>query len=63
VLAAVPENVFLPAAMSGLPKDSVANVTALVSVDQARLDRPTGHLSTDLIEQLDTGLRRVLGLR
>lgn len=62
-LAAAPGNVFLPAALSGLPKDSVANVTALVTVDRAHLDEPTGHLSTDLIKQLDAGLRRVLGLR
>lgn len=62
-LAAAPGNVFLPAATSGLPKDSVANVTALVCVDRAHLDPPTSHLPTDLIEQLDAGLRRVLGLR
>jgi mRNA interferase MazF len=30
-LAAMPGNVFLPAAVSGLPRDSVAKVTALVT--------------------------------
>ncbi|NMI01672.1 type II toxin-antitoxin system PemK/MazF family toxin [Pseudonocardia sp. K10HN5] len=61
-LAAAPGNVFLPAVASGLPKDSVANVTALVCVDKAHLDGPVSHLPTDLLDQLDAGLRRVLGL-
>ena len=34
-LAAMPGNVFLPAVASGLPKDSVLNVTALVTIDKA----------------------------
>ena len=34
-LAAMPGNVFLPATSSGLPKDSVVNVTALVTPDEA----------------------------
>jgi mRNA interferase MazF len=62
-LAAAPGNVFLPAAACGLPKDSVANITALVCVDRAHLDPPTGRLPADLLDQLDAGLRRVLGLR
>ena len=33
-LAGMPGNVFLPAAMTGLPRDSVANVTAIVTVDK-----------------------------
>ncbi len=33
-LAAMPGNVFLPAASSGLRKDSVVNVTAMVTVDK-----------------------------
>lgn len=35
-LAAVPGNVFLPAALTGLLKDSVVNVTALVSGRSSR---------------------------
>ncbi len=62
-LAAAPGNVFLPAAACGLPKDSVANVTALVCLDRGHVERPLGHLPADLLDQLDTGLRRVLGLR
>jgi mRNA interferase MazF len=57
-LAAMPGNVFLPATSSGLPKDSVVNVTALVTLDKADLDEETGHL----MSEVDRGLRRVLGL-
>jgi mRNA interferase MazF len=61
-LAAMPGNVFLPSIASGLPKDSVVNVTALVTLDKTDLDAPTGHLPTSLMNEVDRGLRRVLGL-
>ena len=61
-LAAVPGNVFLPAGLSGLPKDSVVNVTALVTLDRTDLDPPAGHLPASLMNDVDRGLRRVLGL-
>lgn len=61
-LAAMPGNVFLPAAASGLPKDSVVNVTALVTLDKSDLDTEAGHLPAALISEVDRGLRRVLGL-
>ena len=61
-LAAMPGNVFLPATSSGLPKDSVVNVTALVSLDKADQGAETGHLPSALMSEVDRGLRRVLGL-
>jgi mRNA interferase MazF len=61
-LAAMPGNVFLPAVASGLPKDSVLNVTALVTLDKADLDQPVGRLPSSLMTEIDRGLRRVLGL-
>lgn len=61
-LATMPGNVFLPAAVSGLPKDSVVNVTALVTLDKADLETATGHLPASLMNDVDRGLRRVLGL-
>ena len=61
-LAAMPGNVFLPAAVSGLPKDSVVNATALVTLDKTGLDEPAGHLPISLMSEVDRGLRRVLGL-
>jgi mRNA interferase MazF len=61
-LAAVPGNVFVPAASSGLPKDSVVNVTALVTLDKNDLDDEVGQLPPTLMSDVDRGLRRVLGL-
>ena len=61
-LAAMPGNVFLPATSSGLPKDSVVNVTALVTLDKTVLDEETGHLPPALMSDVDRGMRRVLGL-
>jgi mRNA interferase MazF len=61
-LAAMPGNVFLPATASGLPKDSVVNVTALVTVDKIDLEAPTGHLPASLMHEVQRGLRRVLEL-
>jgi len=60
-LAAMPGNVFLPAASSGLPKDSIVNVTALVSLNKSDLNA-VGHLPPVLMSNVDRGLRRVLGL-
>ncbi len=61
-LAAMPGNVFVPATTSGLPKDSVVNVTALVTLDKADLDTETGQLPSSLMNDVNRGLRRVLGL-
>jgi len=58
----MPGNVFLPAASSGLPKDSVVNVTALVTLGKADLDAETGHLPSALMGEVNRGLRQVLGL-
>jgi mRNA interferase MazF len=61
-LAAMPGNVFLPAAASGLPKDSVVNITALVTLDKTDLETPVGYLPASLMNEVDRGLHRVLGL-
>ncbi len=61
-LAALPGNVFLPTSASGLPKDSVVNVTAIITLDKADLDEPVDVLPAYLCEDLDRGLRRVLNL-
>lgn len=61
-LAAMPGNVFVPAVTSGLPKDSVVNVTALVTVNKADLSSAIGQLPASLMHQVERGLRRVLGL-
>jgi mRNA interferase MazF len=61
-LAAMPGNVFVPAASSGLPKDSVVNVTALVTLDKTDLGDEAGQLPPAMMSDVDRGLRRVLGL-
>ena len=61
-LAAMPGNVFVPAAATGLPSDSVVNVTALVTLDKADMGDEAGHLPAALMDDVDRGLRRVLAL-
>jgi len=61
-LATMPGNVFLPSVSSGLPKDSVLNVTALATIDKADLGQPVGTLPASLMAEVDRGLRRVLDL-
>ena len=61
-LAAMPGNVFLPAASSGLPQDSVVNVTALVTLNKTDLDTEAGQLPPALMSEVDRGLRRALEL-
>jgi mRNA interferase MazF len=61
-LATMPGNVFLPANIAGLPKDSVVNVTALVTLDKTDLRAETGRLPAALMHEVDRGLRSVLSL-
>lgn len=61
-LAAAPGNVFVPAASTGLPRDSVVNVTALVTLDKDDLTGAVGHIPAVLMRAVDAGLRQVLGL-
>ena len=61
-LAAVPGNVFVPATASGLPRDSVVNVTGIVTLDEDDLTEMAGQLPSYLLADVDQGLRRVLDL-
>jgi mRNA interferase MazF len=61
-LATMPGNVFVPAIASGLPRDSVVNVTALITLDKTDLEPAVGQLPASLMHEVDRGLRRVLGL-
>ena len=60
--AAMSGNVFLPAVATGLPRDSVVNVTALVNLNKAEIEGPVGHAPEELMREVDRGLSRVLGL-
>jgi mRNA interferase MazF len=61
-LAAMPGSVFLPAAVSGFPKDSVINVTAVITLDRSDFEEPVGHAPASLVDDVGRGLRCVLGL-
>jgi mRNA interferase MazF len=61
-LAAMPGNVFLPAAVSGLPTDSVINVIGLVTLDKTDLEEPVARAPVSVMDEVDRGLRRVFGL-
>ena len=61
-LAAMPGNVFLPATATGLPRDSVVNITAVVTLNKTDLTDRVGGLSPSLMHEVDRGLRRVLKL-
>jgi mRNA interferase MazF len=58
----LPGNVFLPAAASGLARDSVVNVTQLVTLNRSSLTDAVGPLPEYLLAEIDAGLRRVLPL-
>lgn len=61
-LAGMPGNVFLPATISGLPRDSVVNVTGLITLDKRDLDASVASLPTAVMGEVDAGLRQVLAL-
>lgn len=61
-LAAMPGNVLVPQAASGLPKDSVANVSQVTVVSREDVEHPVRALPSGLVLQLDAGLRTVLAL-
>lgn len=60
-LAAAPGNVVLAAASTGLPKDSVANVSQIVSVDRSVLSDRVGNLSANERRLILAGIDLVLG--
>lgn len=61
-LATAPGNVFLAAGESGLPRDSVINVSQLITLDKTILDVYIGRVTTKTMEQLDNGIRLVLDI-
>ncbi|MEW5981140.1 MAG: type II toxin-antitoxin system PemK/MazF family toxin [Acidobacteriota bacterium] len=57
-----PGNVLLPAKATGLPRDSVANVSQVVTVDLDFLLEPAGRIRGQLLQDVENGLRLVLEL-
>ena len=59
--AQAPGNVRLTARMTGLPRDSVANVSQIVTLDRAILMDRVGKLTTAKLDLVLAGLDIVLG--
>jgi mRNA interferase MazF len=54
--------VLVPATAAGLPKDSVANVSQVVTVDRDDLTERSSRLPARLMRAVNDGLRLVLDL-
>ncbi len=61
-LAEAPGNVLLPRKATGLPKDSVANVSQVITIDRSFLTEQFSILPPYLLEQVEDGLRLALSL-
>lgn len=61
-LASAPGNVLLSRRSSGLPKDSVVNVSQILTIDKTFLFEHVHSLSKRKMEQIEKGLRLVLEL-
>lgn len=60
--AKIPGNVLLPSAESGLPRESVANVYQVITLDRGFLQGCIGSLPRRLVRRLEEGLQLVLQL-
>jgi len=56
----MPGNVRVAKGEAGMTRESVANVTALVTLDKSELGRRTGRVRPHTLERVDEGLRTVL---
>jgi len=59
--AGAPGNVSLPARLTGLPRDSVANVSQIVSLDKELLTVRVGRLPQAKLDLLVSGINVILG--
>lgn len=61
-LERAPGNVRVRARASGLSRDSIVNVSQLITVDKRVLTERIGRLGPDMLRELDSGIRLVLAL-
>jgi mRNA interferase MazF len=59
--ADAPGNVLLQASLTGLPQDSVANVSLVVALDKRQLTERSGKLPRQKLEAILHGIDVVLG--
>ena len=57
-----PGNVLVPRKASGLPKQSVVNVTQVLTLDRDFLVEKAGRVPPKLMAQIDAGLKLAMGL-
>ncbi len=61
-LVEAPGNVFLSKKQSGLPRDSVINISQLTVLDKSRFEEKVKKLKPELLRSVETGLRIVLDI-
>ena len=61
-LASAPGNFLLTAEQSGLARDSVVNVSQILTVDKSFLMEPMGQLQLKALKRIEDGMRLVLAL-
>ena len=61
-LASLPGNVLVPQSASSLPKDSVVNVSQLITLDKDQLRDHVGVVAARTMAKVDVGLKRQLAL-
>ena len=61
-LTAAPGNVSLPTHGTGLPRQSVVNVSQIVTLDKSFLVKRAGRATDAVLRQVENGLRLVLSL-
>lgn len=60
-LGEMPGNVHLPSRKTGLPRDSVANVTQIIAIDRSLFTERVGRLTRPQLEQVLGGIDILLG--
>ena len=61
-LATAPGKKILKTRTSGLPRDSVVNVSQIITIDKRLLTEKVKRLDDRVLEEVEEGLRLVLGL-
>lgn len=61
-LAGAPGNVALTKRQAGLPRDSVVNVSQILTLDRSFLTERAGRVPSNKMQEVDVGLARVLDL-
>jgi len=59
--ADAPGNVALPSELTGLPRDSVANVSQIITLDRSTLTERIGQLSRSKMDLILSGIDLILG--